>query len=899
MATLLSISDGNWTSSSTWRVVDSTSFVDSTTSAASTSVSAQNSSSFTTGAITIEGIALQIRDRSTSLGGTITVSLYNVTSSSDVSGTSVTININDLPDTYNIANARGIGWTYFKFSSSVTLLSATSYAVRVSTSVNAAANIYTTATTNWSRALVTTTSAAPAANDVIIISGQHTAQSTNSYRIVTMNNTSATAFGNVYIGVKGTLTFADATSTNYNLRITGNLFITSEATLNMGTALSAIPASSTATIEFNVSSSGQYGIFLSGGTLNAYGQSKTQYARLAADAAVSATTLTIDSVPTSWNNGDTIGITSTTITPTQAETRVLSANVTGTSVSISSGLTNAHGGGNPSTLVKAHVVNLSRNVIIKSVSSTLTSHMQITGSNTTANINNTQFLMMGSTTATTPAVGIATSGSSRNLNFTMTNSVIYQSTILASSQGFLQSRTGITSPISYTFTNNTVWGCGGSGFTNTSSAEITTKNIEGSMFIRTGACTFNDVTTTSDNIVVANSSATGALTVAFSGNSSPHATGLVDFLRSVESYGHSGNGLFFNATAFALTTLPLSLQIDGLLIWRCGSAGIIFQPLDFPSPFSILKFTNARIFGTTNASISVSTNGISNGTVIFDTCTFWSGTTTTTSNAINSSSQVGSPLTESLLFKDCVFGKDDLGNTSSFTTSILPLGSLRNCINFVLLNPTTTGTLVSRSSGQSNSGGYLPGVLVQNLNGVSGDDYIYTNTGTISKDTSIYKTSSPSIRLTPALQVVTKVPTSTVRVPIKGGESCSIEVWVRKSILSDGVNYNGGQPNLIWRPNLSASNIDNTIVATGSVSNGTWEKLNYTTPIVDNDTTLEFVVTCDGSTGWINIDDWDVNLSNDTRGDFITSGSIGTYIEPSFGSSVPMDPAGVSYTFIS
>lgn len=895
MATLLSTSNGNWTSSSTWKTADSTSLLDNVSNAASTSVSAQNSSSFTTGAITIEGIALQIRDRSSSLGGTLTVSLYNVSSTIDVTGTSVTVNVNDLPDTYNITNNRGMGWVYFKFSSPVTLLAATNYAVRVVTSVNASVNIYASTGTNWSRALVTSTTAAPAASDIMIISGVHTGQGTNSTTTVTMDNTTATAFGNVYVGVKGTLTYGTSTSTNYNLRLTGNLFITSEGTFNMGTSLSLIPSSSTATLEFNVSSSGQYGIFLSGGTFNAYGQPKTQYVRLSADAAVSATTLTLSSTPTSWNNGDTIGITSTTITPTQAEVRTLSANVTGTSATVSSGLTNAHGG-NSTTLVQAHVVNLTRNVIIKSVSATLTSHMQITGTNTSANISDVLFLMMGSTTATTPAIGIATSGSSRNLNFTMTNSVMYQSTILASSLGFNVSRNGLTSPISYTFTNNVVWGTGGNGFSNVSSSAFVTKNTNGTLFIRNTGVSYSDITASADNIVVSNSSATGALTLAISGNSTPHATGVVNFLSSVESYGHSGNGLFFNCTAFALTTLPLYLQIDSALIWRCGLNGVIFQPLDFPSPFSILKITNARIFGTTNTSISVSTGGISNGTVIFDDCTFWSGTTTTTINAISSASQVGASLAESLMFRDCIFGKDHLNNTSSFTTSILPLGNLRSCLNVVILNPTTTGTLVSRSSAQSNCSGYLPGILVQNLNGISGDDYIYNNTGTITKDTTIFKTSSPSVRLTPALQAVTKVSSSTVRVPIKNGQSCTISVWVRKSQLSDGVDYNGSSPNLIWRPNLAASNLDNTIVGTGSVANGTWEKLNYTTPTISYDTTLEFVVTCDGSAGWLNIDDWDVDLSNDSRGDFISSGSIGNYVEPSFSPTVTQN--GVSYTFI-
>lgn len=48
--------------------------------------------------------------------------------------------------------------------------------------------------------------------------------------------------------------------------------------------------------------------------------------------------------------------------------------------------------------------------------------------------------------------------------------------------------------------------------------------------------------------------------------------------------------------------------------------------------------------------------------------------------------------------------------------------------------------------------------------------------------------------------------------------------------------------------------------------NGTWETLTYTTPAVTNNTVLEFYVDCDGTTGWVNIDDWSTPTSNDSRG---------------------------------
>ena len=174
MATLLSASTGNFTTTSTWKVVNATSFLDSRVGSASSGTSGQNSSSFTPGAITVEGVAIQILTRSSSLGGTLTVSLWNVTAGSQVSGTAVTIDVNDLPDVYGLSNSAGIGWVYFKFSSPVTLLAATNYAVRVTSSVALSVTVYRDATGgNWSRALVTSTTAAPASSDVLIITGEY------------------------------------------------------------------------------------------------------------------------------------------------------------------------------------------------------------------------------------------------------------------------------------------------------------------------------------------------------------------------------------------------------------------------------------------------------------------------------------------------------------------------------------------------------------------------------------------------------------------------------------------------------------------------------------------------------------------------------------------------------
>lgn len=882
MATLISGADGNFTTAGTWKVVDATSFLDTVTAATSSTTAGANSTAFTPGAITVEGIVIQIRDRSSSLGGTITASVWNTTANALVAGTAVTINISDLPDTYNSVNARGMGWVYFKFASPVTLLAATNYAVRVTTSVNSSANVYVSAGggTNWSRGLVTSTTAAPASTDVLIITGEHTGAGVNATRTVTMNNTTATAFGQTYVSVKGTMSYGTSLATAYNLRLTGNLFVTSNGTLNIGTALSPIPAGSTAVLEFNTASGGQYGLTVSGGNFNAYGQSKTQYVRLAADAAVSATNLTLTSIPTNWLNGDIIGITGTTTTATQAEVRNLSANVATTTATVSAGLTNAHGG-NSTTLVQGHVANLTRNVIIRAVTATLPAYSQYSGTDTTVNISSVLFSAMGSTTTTTPAVGLFTAAVSRNLTFNMSNSVIYQPTVVAGSLGFYQLTTSLTSPVSYTFTNNVIWNVQGASIQNANSSAISTKDLSGNLSARSATVTINDPTADTSNLVVANSNSTSAIQLQLNSLSAPFPNGTVSTLTNLETYGNTTYGINFNTSGTSSgATGKAYINVNNLTSWRNGTSAIYFNGFEFVNTLGVLSLDNARSFGSGTSAIIFST--VTNATVIFKNSTFWGGTTLVTPTCITTVNTIAPSPLESVLFTDCTFGKDHLGNTSSFTTSILGLIGLRAGINFQMYNPTTTGTLVSRSTAVPNATGYLPGIIVQKLNGVAGSDFVYTNSATISLDSSIFRTSAPSTRLAPAIAVGVFVPSSTVRIPVKSGQTSTVSVWVRKSVLGDGTAYNGGQPTLILRPNLAAGNLDNTTLATMTAAAGTWEQLTYTTGTVAYDTVLDFAIVCDGNTGWINIDEWDTTSSNDTRNDFIQSSVIGQYVEPDY-----------------
>jgi hypothetical protein len=116
-------------------------------------------------------------------------------------------------------------------------------------------SLFSTATTNWARALITTTTAAPAAGDDLIVSGEYTGTGTSNSFTVTMDNTASTDFGatstslvtpSLAICNKGTLSYGVSAATAYTLKQSGNVIIYSGGTLNMGTVGSEIPRDSSA-----------------------------------------------------------------------------------------------------------------------------------------------------------------------------------------------------------------------------------------------------------------------------------------------------------------------------------------------------------------------------------------------------------------------------------------------------------------------------------------------------------------------------------------------------------------------------------------------------------------------------------------------------------------------------
>ena len=142
MAKLASITSGNFTSSSTWGVINEQSFQTGALGGLSYAVTTTPTSLGTfTPVSTVTATHIGIRLLGTGGLGTITFDIFNVTAGAQVAGTSVTINKSAL--NFNSANG-STTWYLIKIPTPPSLSSGTNYAIRVSHSAGASAtNIYT------------------------------------------------------------------------------------------------------------------------------------------------------------------------------------------------------------------------------------------------------------------------------------------------------------------------------------------------------------------------------------------------------------------------------------------------------------------------------------------------------------------------------------------------------------------------------------------------------------------------------------------------------------------------------------------------------------------------------------------------------------------------------------
>ena len=781
MATLLSVSTGNLSATASWAVVEPTSFQGTPNVLTSNNMSATSQYVGTTfvlaSATTVAGVAIQLSGRAAGAAGTLNVQLFNVTSATIIA--QVTINQTDLPNTQTVG-ANHIDWTYFKFATPVTTVAGNSYSIRMTSSaVVSVSYYYTTAINNMNRALVTTTNQAPVTSDILIVAGQYTSAGVNAPVVITMDLPSIT-LGNVWVSPLGTLQHTTTSSTTMSL--SGYLVIGVAGTYTIGTSVAPISSSYSVTITMNCTTALQYPIWVYG-TMRTYGATKTIATKLAADVIVGATTSTTTTA-TGWLNGDIIGIPSTTRTYSQYETKTLSTDASGITLTHNA-YTFAHGG-NVTTKVQADVVNLTRNIRITGAGVVLANktNIQMFATSVTS-FYYTQFRYLGTGIAITNSgicVNVLTSGIG---TFEMQYCSMIDGTQTAANTANTALQT--SSSTGTLISNNIFFGLGWNA--TTVSSIIVTQIDDGNYIIGSIPATQAILATfMGSNNVVASTSAVGATT---------------GFLNNA-----TNNSFYSNFTIGLNMTNPSTLgntNLSNFLIWRNNTYGIAFTISSTGyQRDNIVSFTGLYCFGNTTASLNTLIRIFEK--IYFINSFFYGGTT-----LVQPTHYITGATVDSIYYNNCYFGYSNSSLTlSPFSGAILqgPQPGIAKIFNGCYFN----GTEISTTAGATIVN-MLGTYISLNHNGVTASNKQWLSNGIITTDTIISSFGVRSLRLTPS-SALYKLTTPLVKVPVKIGTICTVNVRLRRSLVGDGAVYNGNTPRLMYAFNPVLGNLTETIGAT-------------------------------------------------------------------------------------
>ena len=830
MAVLASIATGNWTAAATWGVVDATSYLNAenaTESLLTTAYSGTRSVVFTPGAITVSHLGVKLCER-IGTTGTISVSLRNATIGLDdfVTGTEVTINTADLPSCVE-TDANG-GWILFKLASPVLLLAATNYNIQAKTSSATMVDLWTDGTAdNLSRALVTTTTQAPVAGDDLIVAGEMTGAGTSNAFVVTMDETATTDYGSASTSLVtpaiavcnlGILRNGIAASTTYNLKVSGCLIIYAGGEFDLGTVATAMPRNSSVVLLFDCAANVDFGLVVrNGGTFIAQGLSRTvskviDRCLLNTDEAAAQTVLGVDT-DTGWLDTDEIVIASTTRTGSQTELRTLSGAAGASSVTVTAGLTNAHSGTSPT---QAEVILLTRNVRIQGASASLQSYVDIKPT-ATVDCDWTEFKWLGSATANKRGIDVATTTGSLNFNYCSLHDFV-----VASSVGFF-----VQSPFSDNITCENVvsYNTSNSAFSMAATAGTawTINNWIAMGNPGTNAVfTFGDVGGTITNISAVGNSSTGTgIVIVETGGA---AMGTINNL-----VAHSNGGTNISFSSFH------SGNIGNITAWRGNSTGLLIASLQKVTLDTVTLFGN------------VTTNFLPQGgfkDVTVKSLVASGDTTFATTNGIAPLASSGGSIT----FENSTFGVVS-GIKTAHTRDLV--GTISAALDLFFHNCLLASTEIASQTLMP------PGVVYgsQKHDQTAGLHKTYKREGTISIDTTAgLFDASPSVRMEPLI-ATEKLESPAFRSVVTSGNSLTVSVKVRESVVGDGTDYNGNRIRLLVKRNAAAGIAADTVLATATVaSEGAFETISGTTAAVTDDAVLEFAVDCDGTTGWINYD---------------------------------------------
>lgn len=852
MATKIATANGNLTTAATWGdvVTATTSLLDSESGTTNLTTSYVESSTFTPGAVTIDGIAVKVGGRATVASGTVSVRLAQ--GGVLVAGTEITINVSDIPRANALGSDTSNGWIFFKFPAPVLLVAATLYTVSAKASVVSQVALFRDATAaNWARMLRTTTTGAPAAGDNFFILGEWTAAATKTNRTVTMDSTAATDYGaasttlaSFGIGVGGSLTWGVVAATTYILRLSGMMIVYTGGTLTKGGVGTEMPRDSSGENRWDCAADGDFGLVV-WGTWREQGLSRTVSKNvvqclLNTDEAIGQTVLGVDT-DTGWKSGDDIAIASTTQTATQAETGTLSGDAAAASVTIGVAVTAAHSGTSPN---QAEVILLTRNVRHTAVTITAAYYVQImTGA--VVDLDWCDIRYCGSSAAAKLGIYCASAFTTFTMDFCCLRDGEANAVVLTSgSSGALVVNDTTFYNIGCGSSSNDVFRLEG---TSTCSIALT----------RCGCIFDNNTSSTWSFLDVSNAGCLGILVDSCRINSGigcgVNVGADLGYLipKIVRSciFHCMGTAASAGAISIAPSTALFGFLIDSCQIRRCpvssGSAGAV-------------HLANCCDLLMNNCTVVASGNGVSLFTTAFNVrftnCTF-AGDASFGQNQGIIFSQGQSRFCD-IRVENCSFGAGTVHTTSDFSqTSASARFMELTLVNCALNSVTEFG------SGFTTAANYVGRSFISQhrKDGVTGVHQTnFIGLGTIALDTVTFRTVAPSEKLTPAIGVLPSTMTtfrlrsSPRRYPVASGKKITFNVYVQKD-----ATYNGLAPRLLVLANPAVGLDDDLVLDTHTVAFGNWELLTGQMTLAAEEAGLmTAVVECDGSAGNIYVTDW-------------------------------------------
>lgn len=760
---------------------------------------------------------------------------------------------------------------------------------------------------NLDKAVLKQNTNTPILSDTIHIGGSLTGVNTEPRTITASTST----FQNLYIHNRGNLNFPLTSGKTLTLNGSAGLQITSDGTLNIGTSSSSIPLSTTHTI---ILSNTQIDVH-NGGNLNIYGYPKTISTYLSSDTiSGSRTFTTTNEISSSWIVGDSLyfipNITQLNSSEIITVSSFIDSNVFNTSVSS----IYTH----PSLSSVSYIPtinNLSRNVIIKGTNSTnrasirsidagktyinyaLLSNFGIDAINKNgliiANNSNGIISLCGSVINMDNYVGVNWFSflSGRNPY----SALIKNNILLKPNNGLILS--SISPSGSLIIDNNLILSSNTVGMyldsLSSSNLIITNNKIIGSL-THGMLYTNNNLSSNYNNINYRNIkngtylSGTNKGIIQniniYSGNEGVYVDATTSNLSSVifanlTANNNSSAGFKISGNNLSYST-PLVINITNSEMSNNSGAGI--EAYNITGTFSGLAVNNNLNYGIKTS--------IGNGVTLFDKLTSITPTYTPSSdvtsqslvilsgynynktsirNSILSASSTNPAASASvaLSIDSTRFSEFSLENTILSAGIPLKLAATRNLLEgSYLFNNCLVGN-TPLGSGITNI--YQPtairsaGFAFTSINKINGNHVTYFVAGQRMLDyvtPSVTLSDAPSEKLIPSSTSI-KLRSGSKYIALNKSESTTVSVYARKSIIDDGSVYNGNDPRLILVRNPSMGVYNDVIIDTLSLSNdlsGSFVQLIGISPTVTDNGVLEYYVDCDGTTGWLNIDKWEV-----------------------------------------